>query len=86
VLKRGLNCPCTPAAPEHLSTIGFELFHAQAADALQITQALRCGFGNRRQGGILEDHIRGQVVFFGHLGTPGLEVDVTHHRVWAEMD
>jgi len=25
---------------EHLGTIGFELFHAQAADALQITQAV----------------------------------------------
>lgn len=74
------------AHPQHLLAIGFELVHAQAADALQITQAVWRGFGDRGQRGVVEDHIRGQVVFFGHIGTPSFEVDVAHHRVWPEMD
>lgn len=73
------------AHPQHLRAVGFELLHPQPADALQLRQALGCGLGNGGQRRVVEDHIRGQVVFFGHFGAPGLEVDEAHHRVLPQV-
>jgi hypothetical protein len=55
---------CKPAAP---AVHRLRVFDAQPTDALQLGQALGCGFCNGGQRGIVEDHICRQVVLFGHF-------------------
>ena len=61
------------AHAQHLFTIGFALFHAQAADAVQIGQRMRRALGNRGQGGVVKNHKCRQVVLSGHFSAPGFE-------------
>ena len=59
--------------PQHLVAVGLPFFDAQTGNAVQIGQRAGLAGGNRAQGGVVKDHERGQVVFLGHPGAPGLE-------------
>ena len=74
------------AHPQHFRTIRFQFLCAHAADALQVVQRSDgAALGNGCQRGIVEDDVGGQVVFAGHFGAPGLEVDEAHLRVGPQV-
>ena len=76
---------------QHIGTIGCQLFLANAADAHQFVQGLRLFLRNGRQGGVVKNHLRGQIVRLGHVGAPSLEraesllaCGIQFHRHWGQ--